>query len=138
MADDLPLHVRVAEALGWTWKLTWNQGARFFCPPTYDRIHDIHPENYKDADGPVPQATDAYRYVPRYDTDWSATGPLIERLEILIAKKPGDESEGWMAMAGVTWDGHPYVSEHAEDHWGETPLQAVCYLILELHKAGKL
>ena len=65
---------------------------------------------------------------PRYDTDWSATGPLIDRYSIELIK----EAEGrWCASS---WD----ETKSAVVCWGETPLAAACRLIISLGKAGKL
>ncbi len=68
-------------------------------------------------------------WYPLYDTDWSATGPLIERLSIeLTPPGPPDGEDEWGA---TTWD--PPFNDR-----GPTPLLAVCNLILKLDQAGKL
>ncbi len=77
---------------------------------------------------------DGQRYdsPPRYDADWSATGPLIERLQITLWNDCGQ------------WQAGNLDSADYEGHWlndandGDTPLIAVCHLILALHAAGKL
>ena len=61
---------------------------------------------------------------PRYDTDWSATGPLIEKYGISLKREPG----GWDARVDYSL---------ASDQ-NPTALVAVCHLILALHAAGKL
>jgi len=83
--------------------------------------------------------------IPRYDTNWSATGPLIEKLTISIRDTTrcsdavvnpvviaGTFELGWAARRG----GWPGV--HYNDVYGETPLIAVCNLILALKEAGRL
>lgn len=111
---NVPLHVRVAEALGVVICDRWMQID--FDPwngATY-RQNCQHPNC-------VPS-----QRPPRYDTDWAATGPLIER----FADSLRATAYGWIADArpGLgPWDGE-----------GETPLVAVCNLILALAAAGKL
>ena len=64
-----------------------------------------------------------------YDSDWSATGPLIERFGINTLRHPSNASI-WLAnKAGDTY------GSTTEAH---TPLLAACNLILQLHKAHKL
>jgi len=109
MADDKPLHVRVAEALGVRRPVDMCLFA--------------------------PGSVDSYADVPRYDTDWSATGPLIERFKFWLVwdEHPQLWTAHWgqfrAAEHGGEWDGE------AED---ATPLLAVCALILALAEAGKL
>lgn len=112
MAEDKPLHVRVAEALGWT----QIQYARNFLGVYVGRPPGELQVGYESPP------------VPRYDTNWAATGPLIERLTIALGWA-GDNVPGqqrWAAMPGGFY-GH-----------GETTLLAVCALILALSEAGKL
>lgn len=116
-AAGKPLHVRVAEALGWTQigpGNTMNMGdPGIGYPPTTPIVGHKEP-------------------IPRYDTDWSATGPLIERMFIRVfpsdAGMDAHSELGWRAAHGG-W---------ASGMWGKTPLIAVCNLILALHAAGKL
>lgn len=120
---EKPLHVRVAEALG--------------CTETYYDDHPYVPGwRGKPADG-----HGGSPHVPRYDTDWSATGPLIERYGISVTMDDDDASSvGWLAgtfeyVCGS--DGyHAYMDRGYAT--GETPLIAVCNLILALKEAGKL
>lgn len=105
---EKPLHVQVAEALGWE---PWDHK---LLGPRWRRPGSAHPE----------------KAVPRYDTDWSATGPLIEKHMII----PRFGSGTWWAEAD--W---PTYQKHIR--WtgeGETPLIALCHLILSLKEAGKL
>lgn len=151
MSDAIkPLHVQVAEAIGWSawqskhghWIVTDPDGGShedgfFFPVAKYDSEtgERLRPRQWWDE-------VDS----PRYDTDWSATGPLIERLKLLIAKTewpyghPLDGQTCWMAATG-------FGGTHGE-HWiddginkpayGATPLIAICNLILALKAAGKL
>lgn len=108
---DKPLHVRVAEALG---------------------MEEIK----RDGNG-MPGMTSVI-YIntnrqclagccPRYDTDWSATGPLIEKYGIDFYRCED-------------WDSSPRWEADRDDltRTGPTPLIAVCNLILALKAAGKL
>jgi hypothetical protein len=70
----------------------------------------------------------------RYDTDWSAGGPLIERYRLSVGPTyTGRENfEPWTASEHVE---HRGVFEFA---LGPTPLVAACRLILALHRSGRL
>lgn len=109
--SDKPLHVQVAEALGtfhaehdWDARDWVNQGCRRECG---DR-------NSKGV------------CAPHYDTDWSATGPLIERL--------GIDLETWSEPGKPAWEAY----SRTEFGGGPTPLVAVCRLILDMKAEGKL
>jgi hypothetical protein len=105
MSTDKPLHVRVAEVLGSMVRLQegW-----------WERL-----------DGAIWTAA-----IPRYDTDWSATGPLIERYRLDVSPA----KDGWLATSDL-----PYA---ATGGWGQaagpSPQVAVCNLLLALKAAGKL
>lgn len=131
--SEKPLHVRVAEALGWTWKHSPSGNCRWLCPPTKDNRFCIEPDTYLDAAEDALTCSDGLRYVPRYDTDWSATGPLIGRYAITLTAPhvPGDP---WLSLSFGNTVGYGGEVE-AE---GDTALRAVCNLILALHAAGKL
>lgn len=68
----------------------------------------------------------------RYDTDWSATGPLIEKYgialqpEFFMTEPP--KLTGYRATHALT----------AIVGYGATAPEAVCHLILALAEAGKL
>ena len=118
MSDEKPLHVRVAEALGC--KVECVDAARSDwrcrCPIEISHFDD----NGK-----------FWRSVSAYDTDWSATGPLIEKYAITCIT-PFLPSEGkWEARVGRP-------SERHMTGFGSTPLVAICNLILALKEAGKL
>lgn len=71
---------------------------------------------------------------PEYDSDWAATGPLIHRLNIGIERM----STGWMASMprNLGFDTcHDYEGEAA---YHTHPLSAVCMLIVQMNKEGKL
>jgi hypothetical protein len=108
MSDDpaTPLHVKVAEALGWT---------------CYTKFDGQETEWWK------VRAPHQPSMVSNYDTDWSATGPLIEKYKIEL-----------------TWDGEDWLAWAPEDMApnkggvAKVPLIAVCNLFLALKEAGKL
>lgn len=141
---EKPLHVRVAEALGLHVKDTSytcsgqcvraiEEGADF---PTPHDSHEPHrhggwsywkPYEYEEGGD--------WESCPRYDTDWSATGPLIEKYRIQVGPSYcyGLPSGPFAASVGngehrdgTTWE------------YGETPLTAVCNLLLTLAAAGEL
>lgn len=114
MTDEKPLHVRVAEALGWTHISlnTWHQRNNWA--------------------GMYPGGAAGSRRIPRYDTDWAATGPLIERIPITVGRYMSPFMDGaWYATA-------PGPSVIQSERTGATPLVAVCNLILALKEAGNL
>jgi hypothetical protein len=130
VTEDRPIHVRVAAALGWTniheepigWKPGTNKGEAMVWR----------------TDGlPPPPGQFESMPVPRYDTDWSATGPLIEKYKIMLH---ADTSE---AAIKTLREENP---DQLSDEWtsrpiwfkGETPLLAVCALLIKLGEAGKL
>lgn len=124
--SDRPIHVQVAEALGWT---------EVFCAAGLWL-----------GTTPSPEAGDSDwtgYIVPDFDTDWSATGPLIEKYEVSLAEDGCGHTldEKWHAEADYYQEDG---SEEYGGHWdsvdarGSTPLLSVCHLILALAKAGKL
>lgn len=113
--SERPLHVRVAEALGWH-SIEVGNAMRM----------DDHRVGY-----PPKWAIVGHKQeVPRYDTDWSATGPLIERVRIEIDP---DEHFSWVARFDKQQNG-----SYTYGEFGDTPLIAVCNLILALKRNGKL
>ena len=90
------------------------------------RMQVAHALGWTDLDKDGYYRTDA----PYYDTDWSATGPLIEKYQIsLIALQRIGKYQ-----ASYSTEEHGLL----ETEQGDTPLMAVCNLILTLGKAGKL
>jgi len=75
------------------------------------------------------------RRANEYDTNWNATGPLIERLGIELLQH--HVLGGWLAARGCRRDDLGALVGGATAH-GRTQLIAVCYLILELHRSGRL
>jgi hypothetical protein len=123
-----PLHVQVARALGCKPEHVHHRGAarafwRCTCPK---KLHD-----QEGVDGAPGEGGELIYY----DADWSATGPLIEKYGIclgLSVKLMDPPVRGSMWCAGL-WN-----SPVREVGCGETPLIAVCRLLLELKQAGKL
>lgn len=115
MADDKPLHVQVAEALG-------------------RKVELIEGDWYVGKVSPTRSAL-----VPRYDTSWCATGPLIAKYGIeLFTLWPGDRGQDGFRWGAQTGADNRSPEHHERMAEGPTPLLAVCILLLQLHKAGKL
>ena len=119
--SDKPLHVQVARALGWT-------GLR---PSREDEIDWQFAWWGHHAD----DRGDELR-VPHFDTDWSATGPLIEKYKIVLL--PATPNSGWTGWTVGTAARMTYDWRCEDEVEGPTPLIAVCNLILALKEAGKL
>lgn len=92
-SEERSLSVRVAEAIGWT-----------------------HPGGFHDC---CLRQDTSDGCVPHFDTDWSATGPLIDRLRIGVMRLP--LCGQW--MAAKDFDGGPSAL-------ARTPLLAVCTFIV--------
>lgn len=123
MNEEKPLHVQVAEALGWTEirQEVWDIGGQKIGRDEWGGV-------LRDDSG----KPTVWGRIARYDTDWSATGPLIERFRIDLFSR---ESAGvWTARAWVPNDDPVETLKRA----GNEPLTAVCNLILALKAAGKL
>lgn len=84
-------------------------------------------------DKPAPRQT--LREVFHYDTDWSVTGPLIEKFKIGVGVP---DNEHLIASCGEWYAISPHNYEDGPQEYGETPLIAICRLILALKEAGKL
>lgn len=123
MEEEKPLHVRVAEALGC--KIERHEWHAGFVEWLCDCLSSQHAGR-----GYEGEHTGA---IFRYDTEWEATGPLIEKYRIDL-RAPAEigcgnpSCEEWRAES---------VDEDVEGS-GATPLLAVCNLILALKAAGKL
>jgi hypothetical protein len=75
------------------------------------------------------------RPVPRYDTDWSATGPLIERYGISLHYALSERHEHrfeWIASENVS--DCRCVGRH---EWDKSLLIAVCRLLIEVLPTGR-
>lgn len=133
MSTEKPLHAQVAEAIGCTPTLvtSYPNGTKpsdpFWTCACRGRIH-----NCEGVDG-APNEGDS---IEAYDTDWSATGPLIERFGITISDCKG---KVWEAFSGFELEPYAWAGWNWNDFAsGQTPLVAVCNLILALKAAGKL
>jgi hypothetical protein len=121
--SEKPLHVQVAEALG----------CKVMGPVAKGWDRDGGPVLWycncelSGHEGDTHEARDChdpYR-LARYDEDWSATGPLIEKYGICQYLNCG------------VW--HSYTASDGDDCGdGATPLESFCHLIIALGKAGKL
>jgi hypothetical protein len=119
---EKPLHVRVAEALGC--EPIRKEGhllcGCYYKPPASNGGH------YGQAVDLAPRSDGLPTWgflIPRYDTDWAATGPLIEKLWIMLDP------------------GAPWCARDIEGHFNmkaDTPLIAVCNLILKMKEKGTL
>ena len=116
---EKPLHVRVAEALepidSWEVQEKGGKGKRWVLSPK--------------AGGPGGSGVGGY--VPAYDTDWSATGPLIEKYGFWLRRL---DKYG----AAQAWDAFRNDDLKWPQCAGPTPLIAICNLILALAEAGEL
>lgn len=125
MTEEKPLRVQVAEALGWT--------------ITIDGLGNT----------PAPDSRYAVE-IPDYDTDWSATGPLIHARGIALLQLDDEEDdEEWVAFqwdpvenyttddadVGARFPGGVYLTLDGTSDLaviGATPLIAACKLIVAL------
>jgi len=124
---EKPLHVQVAEALGWTNPRCIGNRDSWEATPPPSPIEGKPGYFWGPMGGPV--------LIQRYDTDWSATGPLIEKYGFGTRRRPSAyvrELEVWQ----VDWYDHE--TENVLEMGGPSILVAVCNLILALKAAGKL
>lgn len=125
---ERPLHVQVAEALGWTdlYESTSLTGLV--------RWVGVEPHGGLRLE------------VPRYDTSWCSTGPMVERFKICVVYRDREDQPkgfdfvGWMAFVN---EDQGWVDKHSVDidispASGRTPCEAIARLIVELHREGKL
>jgi hypothetical protein len=129
--SERPLHVRVAEAMG--------------CKPSLRKFPPGHSSYWTCTCSDGRHLCEGYDGAPNegcclesYDTDWNATGPLIERFQIGLWKV----ASGWKAdcvwpVGAIGSRGQAYYGVTADDQPCH-PLIAVCNLILALSEAGKL
>lgn len=121
---EKPLHVLVAEALGWT-----------DCKPCG---HATCPPGFWIGDAPlIGGAIRESHTMPRYDTDWSATGPLIEKLPVTVGRYASDFMDGRLYAVSPSL-GLEHGPDAQMERTGDTPLAAVCNLIIALREAGRL
>jgi hypothetical protein len=120
--SEKPLHVRVAEALGWT--------------DLREEAYVISEKTYTAGEWRGRRGIGTGMHwgrPPRYDTDWSATGSLIERYHIDLWWENTSGDGQWTATTNFRDGGDLIVMGT-----GPSPLIAVCNLILALKEAGKL
>lgn len=119
--EVLPLFVQVAVALGW-WSLECRGQIMISLPDkTEQDWYGYAPSEPPVIGKKVP--------VPKYSTDWSGTGPLIEKYGLRFSDHRNVRPERWAARCAMDWDVWGY---------GDTHLIAACHLILALKEAGKL
>lgn len=146
---EMPLHVQVAEALGWTgFRETYPQeignpadGGDFSLARPSSVWVGMTPR-CGDASLDCPYAYDnepcdcsVEERIPWYHTQWHATGPLIERYGIQVGPSYDgiDPPAPWCAATGMGEE-----RDGDEGAYGATPLKAVCRLIVRLKEVGKL
>jgi hypothetical protein len=149
--SELPLHVRVAVALGWPPPEYITDEGHDPNRPIYGwrqchREHDEYEDCYENHLWHC--GTEDYFAAPRYDTDWSATGPLIEKYVDGLTFVLGNRGARELDPKAPEWDDHydavAFGGRLGRDlgGWfqrqGATPLLAICHLILALKEAGKL
>jgi hypothetical protein len=110
---EKPLHVRVAEVLGWT-KARTPIGFRgeVWCA--------VPPRGWPREAGPQYNGPGGETVIPLFDTDWSATGPVIEKYGIGVWKDWPTSTDPWTA----------HVDKGDAKEYGATALLAVCNLIV--------
>ncbi len=125
---EKPLHVRVAEVLGWTKVEHRNK-------PYVD-------DERVPWTGVPPADFDGYRLwqtvgnksyvaVPRYDTEWSATGPLVERFKMSSDYCTAPVGNVWMVIISVWGEDKDRGKASAE-----TLLMAICGAVLSMANDG--
>lgn len=135
--SEKPLHVQVAVALGWP-------EPEYICDEGHDpsrpivawrECHREHGE-YGVCDHVWHCGEHRFYKAPRYDTDWSATGPLIEEHQISVT--PDVSYDRWIAVKGQVAEKHGESRVWGVDGpvgpaaSGDTVLIAVCNLLLVL------
>lgn len=126
MLGERPLHVKVAEALGYK-----RCGAGSWHPPDF--------EGHPDPVWPT-RVMLCFQEDTRFDIDWAATGPLIEKYKIMLVPwgERASSVRWWTAAYEAQLCGEFHQIEGGTTSSGPTILIAVCNLILALHAAGKL
>lgn len=143
---EKPLHVQVAEVLGWERTHARDDHAGHPCGDIL--LPDPERMRWKGrAPGEMLVGPEGCKIIPRFDEDWSATGPLIERFRIALASYDSMDGAGqpitmWSAILNPGFVRFEFAGEMAWDPDqiidGPTPLIAVCNLILALKAAGPL
>lgn len=135
MSTERPLHVQVAEVLGYgECSPCGEEGAWHFAPGNGAAYREDFTPTWRDVFdyGEWHRCEHDRNLVPRFDTDWSATGPLIEKYGLTITPEwlmtEPKKLDGWMARAPT----------FHEAWYGRHPLEAICNVIVALAAAGKL
>lgn len=147
--NDKPIHVQVAEALGR--KRPSEEGRCDACgwPVVEEGGQGCWPSNCSMR--PIPKGDSRADAPARYDLDWSATGPLVEKYGINVVNflSHQDIRYWWADWRGEekacpTCDHRTHEEIRSAEIFGvepkyeSTPLLAICNLIIALGKAGKL
>jgi hypothetical protein len=144
VTDKRPLHVRTAEALGWVRLVDTGGGLMLPGEPTM--WLGLAPSWWNDCGAyvlSVDQNTKTLTFgsgsVPRFDTDWSAGGRLIERFSIgwdrcVKLMSPPLQGDNWIAVV-VGVDAERPLKTHGD---GDSPLKAMCELIIRLKERDRL
>lgn len=138
-----PLHVLVAEAIGYRWLVpaqtdpSLHPRVRYLAsPPDAERLIAMRHSRPASGDEPpaygLDESTLGMRLprVPRFDIDWSATGPLIERLRIGLRCLDPRESRG-LPPAGYWCAEWPFEFVMAYSY-AAAPLIAACEAIVAM------
>lgn len=139
MSDTRPLHVRVAEALGWTATHLRDAPEAHACGDIL--ITDPERMRWKGrAPGEQLVGPHGCTLIPRYDTDWAAAGPLIERYAISLSFAISEKHEHRFEWIARENDGDCRCVGRFE--WDKSPLVAVCRLLVRalpegLHKCSR-
>lgn len=148
--STLPLHIQVAFALGHQTrhrKVACNGPCAYhlidsggFPKPTDHHSHDLWEMYDPYANAGLVDEEDsegAWVEVPDYTADWSVTGPLLHRFRIAVIpayRNPHQPTPScWTAVASMQ-----SVREGTYHTEADTPLEAVCLLIVHLHSIKKL
>jgi len=125
---EKPLHVKVAEALGCRPMHGYGMGDAVVC--SCDDGRHGEQSSLTPHHG---EKTELHSFILRYDTDWSAMGPLIEKFTINLEQAQAANAAGGPWAAWRWWrPGDPMAAAGPlpQRFWGETPLEAVCNFIL--------
>lgn len=140
MAEEKPLRVLVAEALGHKveWHLAHEAHNVCACPLDFPSVV-WNPEHHKTWMVWVPFEEDPsdgdWERVPRYGEEtqqgWACTGPLIQRFQLMLI---GSDAAGWEAMHYFPSDAPPMSMAPK----GAGPCEVLARLVVALHEAGRL
>jgi hypothetical protein len=147
--SEKPIHVQVAEALGWKVRLskhghfivTHGEGAEVpghQCEEAYGyRNPNALYDSYTGKK--LPAREDWWNdcsHVPIFHEDWSVVGPLIQKYGINLERAQACRADGG-PYAAWRW-ALPVDKLPPVKHWGDTPQLAVCNFILAFSAVGTL